>query len=106
MADEDVVLKMVGGVPAAVVQPKKAATEELSGLLKDAGLVPYFHDQDCAMWRGGECDRYCGPPVCPGCYAVGPERCAPDCIDEEIRQDAEREAEMSDHRYGDEDDDD
>lgn len=26
-----------------------------------------------------------GPPVCPGCYAVGEQPCAPGCIDEEIR---------------------
>jgi len=25
-----------------------------------------------------------GPYVCPGCYAVGGERCAPGCIDAEI----------------------
>lgn len=25
-----------------------------------------------------------GPYVCPGCHAVGGERCAPDCIDAEI----------------------
>jgi len=27
-----------------------------------------------------------GPPIYPKCHAVGPERCAPGCIDEEIRQ--------------------
>lgn len=30
-----------------------------------------------------------GPPVCPGCYAVGPEPHAHDCIDERIRLDQE-----------------
>lgn len=29
-----------------------------------------------------------GPYVCPGCYAVAPERCAPGCIDAEIEEDA------------------
>ena len=27
-----------------------------------------------------------GPYVCPGCYAVGGELCAPDCIDLELRR--------------------
>jgi hypothetical protein len=29
------------------------------------------------------------PYVCPGCYAVGGEPCALDCIDAEIRRDRE-----------------
>jgi len=29
------------------------------------------------------------PIVCPGCYAVGEEPCAPGCIDEEMRREAE-----------------
>lgn len=29
------------------------------------------------------------PIVCPGCYAVGPEPCAPGCIDAEIAQERE-----------------
>ncbi len=33
----------------------------------------------------------CGPYVCPGCYAVGPEDCAPGCIDDEMRRDREEE---------------
>jgi hypothetical protein len=31
------------------------------------------------------------PFVCPGCYAVGGERCAPGCIDAEIEAEGERE---------------
>ena len=30
-----------------------------------------------------------GPFVCPGCHAVGGEKCAPGCIDDEIARDAE-----------------
>ena len=30
-----------------------------------------------------------GPYVCPGCYAVGGERCAPGCIDAEIERQRE-----------------
>lgn len=33
------------------------------------------------------------PYVCPGCYAVAPERCAPGCIDAEIEEDARHERE-------------
>lgn len=32
-----------------------------------------------------------GPYVCPGCYAVGEERCALGCIDEQMRRDREEE---------------
>lgn len=41
------------------------------------------------------------PYVCPGCYAVGGERCAPGCIDAEIAREAE-----FDRRYGIDDEDD
>ena len=30
------------------------------------------------------------PYVCPGCHAVGGERCAPDCIDAAIEAELER----------------
>lgn len=43
------------------------------------------------------------PYVCPGCHAVA-EPCAPDCIDDAIRRDAENELEMQE-RWLDEDDD-
>lgn len=33
----------------------------------------------------------CGPYVCPGCYAVGGEPCAPYCIDAAIERDMEEE---------------
>lgn len=33
-----------------------------------------------------------GPYVCPGCYAVAPERCAPGCIDAEIEEAARHES--------------
>ena len=29
------------------------------------------------------------PVVCPGCYSVDDEPCAPDCIDDEMRREAE-----------------
>lgn len=29
------------------------------------------------------------PYVCPGCHAVGGERCAPDCIDAQIERERE-----------------
>lgn len=54
----------------------KAATgfgsTSAQALCRDAGFDP---DEDV----GGE-----APYVCPGCHAVGGERCAPGCIDDEI----------------------
>jgi hypothetical protein len=38
----------------------------------------------------GESEHDDGPYVCPGCYAVGGEPCAPRCIDVEIERDRER----------------
>lgn len=35
--------------------------------------------------------------VCPGCYAFGPERCAPWCIDDEIRREQERDRDVDDY---------
>jgi hypothetical protein len=32
----------------------------------------------------------CEPHVCPGCYAIGEEPCAPGCIDAEIAADQKR----------------
>jgi hypothetical protein len=29
------------------------------------------------------------PVVCPGCYSIDDEPCAPGCIDDELRQEAE-----------------
>jgi hypothetical protein len=37
------------------------------------------------------------PYVCPGCYAVGGEPCAPGCIDDEIRQERERASDDEDY---------
>lgn len=47
------------------------------------------------------------PYVCPGCYAVGDERCAPGCIDAEIeREREERQLYGGDlQRFDDEEDD-
>lgn len=45
------------------------------------------------------------PYVCPGCYAVGGERCAPGCIDDEIAREAENELEMQDRWNAEEDSD-
>lgn len=49
---------------------------------------------------------YCvGPYVCPGCHAVGGERCAPGCIDDEIRREHEDAITYGDFdRMGDDDD--
>lgn len=44
------------------------------------------------------------PYVCPGCYAVGGERCAPGCIDDEM--DREREEALMSGDYDRIDDDD
>lgn len=38
--------------------------------------------QRCTCWDDA-------PYVCPGCYAVGGERCAPDCIDAAIARERE-----------------
>jgi hypothetical protein len=43
-----------------------------------------------------------GPLVCPGCYAVEPEPCAPDCIDHQIEMEREDE-ELYGHGVSDED---
>lgn len=36
-----------------------------------------------------ECEWDDAPFVCPGCHAVGGERCAPDCIDAQIQRERE-----------------
>lgn len=45
------------------------------------------------------------PFVCPGCYAVGGEPCAPYCIDAEIEADHRHAIESGDYERFDEDDD-
>lgn len=43
------------------------------------------------------------PFVCPGCHAVGEERCAPGCIDAEIEDDRRHAEDYGDSdRFGDE----
>ena len=37
--------------------------------------------------------------VCPGCYAVGGERCAPGCIDAEIAAEAEEDARRTEQNH-------
>lgn len=37
------------------------------------------------------------PHVCPGCYAVGEERCAPGCIDSEIEEERRHAIENGDY---------
>ena len=37
-----------------------------------------------------------GPYVCPGCHAVGGERCAPDCIDARMAREREEDAALDD----------
>lgn len=46
------------------------------------------------------------PYVCPGCHAVGGERCAPGCIDAEIEREHREAIESGDYDRFDEDDDD
>lgn len=41
-----------------------------------------------------------GPPVCPGCHAVAPERCLPGCIDAEIAEDHRHAVESGDYDTG------
>lgn len=58
-----------------------------------AHCSPPCGGEQCICVCGGEgpcpgCEE-CPPIVCPGCYAVGPERCAPDCIDAEMARDRE-----------------
>jgi hypothetical protein len=52
------------------------------------------------LWWGGGIEEQtrheCAPYVCPGCHAVGGERCAPGCIDDEMRNEREREYEELD----------
>src|SRR5262245_29864148 len=57
-----------------------------------------------AEWDGSEAPEASlddeRPYVCPGCHAVGGERCAPDCIDaaiEAAREDDERHLDEYDH---------
>ena len=45
-----------------------------------------------------------GPYVCPGCFAVGGEPCAPGCVDAAIERDHEEALERGDY-YFDEDED-
>lgn len=40
-----------------------------------------------------------GPYVCPGCYAVGGEPCAPDCIDAAIEREREEALASGDYYY-------
>ena len=46
-----------------------------------------------------------GPYVCPGCHAVAGEKCAPDCVDDEIRRETEEAIATGDYeRFDDRDD--
>lgn len=59
----------------------------------------------CNYLARRSCPR--GPYVCPGCYAVAPERCAPGCIDAEIEEDHRRAIERGDYdRFDDGEDED
>lgn len=42
----------------------KDPIKELDKLLKEAGLVPFFHQTDCSMWDKDKrvCNKKCGPP--------------------------------------------
>lgn len=44
------------------------------------------------------------PYVCPGCYAVGGERCLPGCIDAEIEEETRHAIESGDYDRCDDDD--
>lgn len=52
------------------------------------------HDCGCIFGKLAEEDA---PYVCPGCYAVGGERCAPGCIDAEIEDEHRRTIEGGDY---------
>lgn len=43
-------------------------------------------------------------PVCPGCHAVGGEKCAPSCIDAEIEAEQREAIESGDYDRGEEED--
>lgn len=77
----------------------------------DCGGSGGYHDcgEDCCACLEPEDDRPCSTCdgkggwncpaceifVCPGCYAVGGEPCAPDCIDDEIRNEREDDQSLS-----------
>lgn len=45
-----------------------------------------------------------GPYVCPGCYAVGGERCAPGCLDAETEAEHREAIESGNYECFDDDD--
>lgn len=53
----------------------------------------------------GETPCVCGPYVCPGCYAVAGEKCAPGCIDDEIERERREAIESGDYDSFDDEDD-
>ena len=60
-------------------------------------------DSDDAPTEG---DMEDAPFVCPGCYAIGGEPCAPDCVDAAIEREREYDSDEYDRRYPYEDEDD
>lgn len=54
-----------------------------------------YHDPGCSH----------APYVCPGCHAVGGERCAPGCIDAEMAREREEALELGDYDDRDEEED-
>lgn len=62
---------------------------------------------DCALPHGAAACHSCGPTleatiegapyVCPGCHAVGAEKCAPGCIDAEIEEERRHALETGDY---------
>lgn len=68
-----------------------------------------FTVADCEECRcGANSYHYPGcslaPYVCPGCYAIGGERCAPGCIDAEIERERQEALESGDYDCVQEDD--
>lgn len=56
--------------------------------------LPLADDDRCEEGRLAFDDA---PYVCPGCFAVGEERCAPGCIDDELRNEREHAIESGDY---------
>jgi hypothetical protein len=69
----------------------------------EAGALRHRELQELVCLVRAEVSPSEGPYVCPGCYAVGPERCAPGCIDAEIEAEREHDQDNpSDRRDDDE----